>query len=142
ALGATVHTQEAVIDWTAEHGRVRVTTDRGHYDAANLVIAAGPWLPRVVPSLAARLMVERQVVLWTRPLRPEMFTPDRFPVFYIDMPRGAFYGFPVDPVRGFKIGKYHHRHEVTDPDAVDRNCSSEDEATLRDGIAHYFPDAN
>jgi sarcosine oxidase len=140
--GAAVHTRERAIEWTAGGGHVRVTTDRGDYDAARLVITAGPWLPRVFPALAQPLMVERQVVMWTRPLRPELFTPDRFPVFYVDTPRGGFYGFPADPDLGFKIGKYHHRRQATDPDAVDRTCSAEDEATLRDGIAHYFPDAN
>ena len=142
ALGATVHTGEQVIQWTAANGSVRVTTTRAVYEADRLVIAAGAWLPRLVPALARSITVERQVVLWTRPLRPESFAADRFPVFYIDTPHGAFYGFPDDPSRGFKIGKYHHRRQVTDPDEVDRTCSPQDEATVRDGIAHYFPDAN
>jgi sarcosine oxidase len=141
ALGATVQTQERVIDWTVADRFVRVTTDRGRYEAAKLVIGAGPWLPTVLPALA-RLAVERQIVLWTHPLRPDLFTPDRFPVFYIETPHGPFYGFPADPVHGFKIGKYHHRRQITDPDALDRTCSTEDEATLREGISHYFPDAN
>ena len=104
ALGAAVQTQERVIGWTVENDRVRVTTDRGHYEAAKLVISAGPWLPAVLPALAPRLTVERQIVIWTQPLRPELFTRD-FPVFYIDTPHGAFYGFPADAQLGFKIGK-------------------------------------
>ena len=142
ALGADVHTRERVAGWSVARGRVQVKTDRDEYQARRLVITAGPWLPAVYPALAQRLTVERQVVMWTQPLRPELFTPDRFPVFYVDTPRGGFYGFPADPALGFKIGKYHHRREQTDPDAVDRTFSAEDEATLRDGISHYFPDAN
>ena len=141
-LGATVQTRERTIDWTVTDGRVCVTTDRGRYEAAKLVISVGPWLPAVVPSLAPRLMVERQIVLWTQPLRPELFTLGRFPVFYVDTPHGAFYGFPADAALGFKIGKYHHRRQVTDPDALNRTCSVEDEATLREAISNYFPDAN
>jgi sarcosine oxidase len=142
ALGATVHTYEQVTGWTAAGGSVRVVTRRGVYEARRLVIAAGAWLPRLLPAVARSITVERQVVMWTRPLRPELFTADRFPVFYIDTPHGAFYGFPDDLSRGFKIGKYHHRRELTDPDEVDRTCSPEDEATVREGIVHYFPDAN
>jgi sarcosine oxidase len=142
ALSASVHTHERVIEWSFSDGHVRVTTDRGRYEAATLIIAAGPWLPAVMPALAPRLRVERQVVLWTQPLRPELFAPGRFPVFYIDTPHGAFYGFPADAERGFKIGKYHHRRETTDPDELDRTCSAEDEATLREAMSHYFPDAN
>ena len=141
-LGATVRTAERVTGWTADGGSVRVTTAHRVYEAGRLVIAAGAWLPRLLPTVARTITVERQVVMWTHPLRPELFTADRFPVFYIDTPHGAFYGFPDDPSRGFKIGKYHHRRQVVDPDTVDRSCSPEDEATLRDGIVHYFPDAN
>jgi len=141
-LGATVHTGEQVTAWTASGGGVRVTTTSAVHEADRLLIAAGAWLPRLVPALARSIAVERQVVMWTRPLRPELFTADRFPVFYIETPHGAFYGFPEDPSRGFKIGKYHHRRQVVDPDIVDRTCSPEDEATLREGISHYFPDAN
>ena len=57
-------------------------------------------------------------------------------------PEGRFYGFPVHSVPGFKIGKYHHRQEVVNPDAMDRDCHPQDEAVLRVGIRKYFPDAN
>jgi sarcosine oxidase len=142
ALDASIHTNERVIEWTPTDGGARVVTDHGHYDSAHLVITAGPWLPALLPALTTRLTVERQVVLWTQPLRPDLFTADRFPVFYIDTPHGAFYGFPADPDRGFKIGKYHHLRQETDPDSVDRTCSIEDETTLREGVSQYFPDAN
>ncbi|HJZ75406.1 MAG TPA: N-methyl-L-tryptophan oxidase [Vicinamibacterales bacterium] len=142
AAGADVHVEERAIAWTAAGDGVQVTTDRATYRAGRLVITAGPWLPAVVPALARHVTVERQVVLWTWPLRPELFASDRFPVFYIDTPRGSFYGFPLDPARGFKIGKYHHLRQRTDPESVDRAFSAADESTLRDGIAHYFPDAN
>src|SRR5262249_11597940 len=141
AHGAVVRTHERVAEWTANDDGVVVTTDSGRYRATRLVITAGPWLASLVPTLASRVKVERQVVLWTRPLRPEWFAPGRFPVFYVDTPHGAFYGFPADE-HGFKIGKYHHRREVVDPDGVDRTVSAADEATLREGIASYFPEAN
>src|SRR5689334_10884438 len=94
ALGATVQAGEQVIGWTAGGGSARVTTAKAVYEAERLVIAAGAWLPQLLPSVARTITVERQVVMWTRPLRPESFTADRFPAFYIDTPRGAFYGFP------------------------------------------------
>ena len=81
-------------------------------------------------------------MLWTEPLRPGLFTPDVFPIFNLEAPEGRFYGFPMHGLSGFKIGKYHHRHERVDPDRVDRECHPEDEEVLREGVAHYFPDAN
>ena len=43
---------------------------------------------------------------------------------------------------GFKIGKYHHRHERVDADRMDHRCHPEDEAVLREGIRRYFPGAD
>src|SRR5581483_6936811 len=43
--GAKVRERERVVDWTAQGGTVRVKTDRGEYEAGQLVLAAGPWMP-------------------------------------------------------------------------------------------------
>ena len=48
--------------------------------------------------------------------------------------------FPADD-HGFKIGKIHHRRQETDPDAVDREVTLEDEGTLRVAVERYFPEA-
>jgi len=56
--------------------------------------------------------------------------------------RAAFYGFPLIDDLGFKIGKYHHRCKVVDPDTVDRVCHPEDESVLRRAVQRYFPDAD
>jgi sarcosine oxidase len=142
ASGADIRVGERVSAWHSGDRAVHVETDRGRYEAARLVITAGPWLPHLAPALAAHVTVERQVVLWTRPTEPAWFAPSRFPVFYMDAAEGAFYGFPDHDGHGFKIGKYHHRRQRTDADALDRHCDAEDERVLRDGLARYFPAAN
>ena len=140
--GAVVREHEQVVGWDAGDAGVRVTTKDGMYTAAHLVLTAGAWTGTLVRGVASALAPERQVMLWTQPLRPALFEVGIFPVFYINMADGPFYGFPSHDDRGFKIGRYHHRHEVVDPDTVDRTCSPEDEAVLRDGIRRYFPDAD
>lgn len=141
-LGADVRAREPVLSWDADHSGVRVRTPRATYDADRLVITAGPWAAKLVPVLARAAVPERQVLLWAQPLRPEYFRLGAFPVFNMETPEGRFYGFPVYGVPGFKIGKYHHRCEETDPDGVDRKIHPEDEAVLREGIRRYFPDAD
>jgi sarcosine oxidase len=140
--GAEVRTRERVIDWSTRSGAIHVKTDRGEYDAQQLIVTAGAWTSSLLPQLARSLSPERQVMLWTDPVRPDFFHFDTFPVFYIDVAEGAFYGFPVYEVPGFKIGKYHHRFERVDPDTMDRECHPEDEEALRQAIRRYFPDAN
>jgi sarcosine oxidase len=141
-LGAAIHTGERVIGWEVQSDHVVVHTSRSRYTTRRLVVTAGPWAGKVVHALAPLVQVERQVVLWVRPRTPEHFQPDRFPVFYMHGDEGSFYGLPLYADRGVKIGKYHHRRQVVDPDAVDRVGSEEDEAVLRQALERYFPEAN
>jgi len=148
ALGAEVHARENVLRWEAERNRVVVHTERSSYIAARLVITAGAWAAKLVPHLRRRRLAspERQVLIWTQPRRPELFRLGAFPVFNMEAPEGnemsRYYGFPIFGVPGFKLGKYHHRHEQVDPDRMDRECHPEDEAVLREAIQRYFPDAD
>jgi sarcosine oxidase len=140
--GADVHEHESLLLWEEVDGGVRVRTTRDTYDGARLILTAGPWTGSLMPRTASLLSPERQVMLWTQAPRPELFQVGVFPVFYVTLDAGPFYGFPIHDGHGFKIGKYHHRHETVDPDTMDRGCSPEDEAVLREGIRRYFPDAD
>jgi len=140
-LGAEIHARERVIEWRSDGKGVSVRTDRQSYRARKVVITAGPWARTLIPALAEVAVPERQVLIWTQPLRPEYFRLGAFPVFNMEAPEGRYYGFPVYGVPGFKLGRYHHRHETVDPDRMDRDCHREDEELLRAGIRRYFPDA-
>ena len=125
ALGATIHGLEPVRSWRVGRGRVAVKTD-----------------------LSKRRLAEpeRQVLIWTHPLRPKYFQFGAFPIFNMEAPISGsmhrYYGFPAFSVPGFKFGKYHHLNESTDPDRMKRACGPKNERALRDAIVRYFPDAN
>lgn len=148
ALGAEIHAREPVRHWEIKRNRVVVDTDQASYVASKLIITAGSWASKLVERLRQpRLAVpERQVLIWTQPRRPELFRLGAFPVFYMEAPEGnvmnRYYGLPIHGMPGFKLGKYHHRNEVVDPDRMDRECHPEDEAVLRAAIRSYFPDAD
>jgi sarcosine oxidase len=141
-LGAEVHAREQVTGWQVKSEKILLTTNRATYQAEKMIVAAGPWTRTMLPELSAVAVPERQVLIWTQPLRPEYFRLGAFPVFNMESPEGRFYGFPVFGVPGFKLGKYNHRHEQVDPDHMDRDCHPDDEETLRVGIRQYFPDAD
>jgi sarcosine oxidase len=142
ARGASVQTRERVTQWRTVRGSIQVRTNMSTYHARRLIVTAGPWAGTMLPQFGRVLSPERQVVIWTRPQRAELFTVDRFPVFYIHVEEGAFYGFPAYGAQGFKIGKYHHRHEAADPDVPAHEPDDEDERILRAALSRYFPDAD
>ena len=142
-LGAEIVTGVRVLGWDTHAGVLRVETEDGRYEGRKLVITAGPWTGELAPGLRQVCRPVRQVMLWTDPLDPPVFAPERFPVFVLESPAGNFYGYPDNRGEGFKIGKFHHLwQDVPDPDAMDRECHPEDEAVLREGIEAWFPRAN
>jgi sarcosine oxidase len=137
AMGAEVRTDERVLEWEAANGGVRVTTDRAMYEADRLVLAAGAWEGELT---GLPVVAERQVLAWLDPVRPELFSPERFPVFNLIVEEGRYYGFPVFGIPGFKVGRYHHLEEEGDPDVLDRQPNQRDEQVLREFAERYFPD--
>lgn len=142
AAGAEIRAREPVLDWEATANGVRVTTERGTYEAEQLVLAAGAWMQGLVPHLQGLAQPERQVLGWFAALEPGLFAPSRFPVFNLMVPEGRYYGFPEYDVPGMKIGLYHHLEENVDPDLFDRESNLADEEILRAAVSRYFPAAN
>jgi len=142
AHGAEVHGRERVLDWEAPGDGVVVRTERGEYRAKRLVLTAGAWAGTLVEGLAGLAVPERQVLIWMQPRRPELFTPERFPVFNAELPEGHVYGFPIYGIPGFKFGLYHHFGERIDPETLDREVvTPRDEEALRRPVERHFPDA-
>ncbi|MEO0561857.1 MAG: N-methyl-L-tryptophan oxidase [Chloroflexota bacterium] len=144
AEGATINTGERVQGWDLlADGRVSVTTDATTYTAEKLVITSGAWAYKLVPELKGRTVPERQVLIWLETEEPDIFTPERFPVWNARVEEGRYYGFPeFNPsgnTPGMKYGRWHHRDELVDPDELDRNIYPEDEALLRQFGEKYFP---
>ena len=141
--GATLNFGERVSAWSSDGGGVSVTTDKGTYAGAKLVIAAGAWLPALAPNLDLPLTVERNSLYWYEPAAtPEIFEAERFPVWIMELNgEHAFYGFPRLPNQGVKVAR-HHGGGTVDANMVDRSASDEDERPVRDFISRYMPALN
>ena len=136
--GATVSARERVLDWSETTDGVRVRTDKGRYAADELVVTAGPWTRELLPELADDAVPVRAVMAWFQPERPELFAPERFPVFVVRDPEGGGYGFPQHDVPGFKVG-VSDPTPVVDPDAMDREPTRAEEELHRRFAERYFP---
>jgi sarcosine oxidase len=138
--GAVICAREQVTRWEASGGGVKVWTGRTSYQASRLVISAGPWISELADPLSGIARPERQVLAWFQPVRLDLFLPELFPVFNLELEEGRYYGLPVFGVPGFKVGRYHHLEQPIDPDDPRRDCYPEDEEVLRDFVSRYFPD--
>jgi sarcosine oxidase len=151
AAGADLRFVERVTSVAPDGDGVRVTTERGAISAGGAIVAAGPWLPALLPHLQLPhleashlrlpLRVTRQVAAWFAPAgHAALFESGRFPVFLLQNRDGVFYGFPADAT-GVKIAKHHHLDEAVDPDTCDRTVSAADEAAIRTAVKVHVPDA-
>ena len=141
-LSAEVHTRETVLGWDVFADGVKVRTDRDTYEAASLVITAGAWADSCCLNSSRLPYRSGKCSAGFNPSAPDLFTPARFPVFILQVPKRNYYGFPVHSVPGFKIGRHHHLKESTSAGEVDRMIYSRDEAVLRAAVSRYFPQAD
>jgi sarcosine oxidase len=142
AAGAEIRTNERVRAVEPAADGVRIVTERGTIKAAQAIVAAGSWLPVLLPQLPMRLRVTRQVLGWFTPTDGAPFTADKCPVFLLESGDGMFYGFPPHGGSGIKFAKHHHQDETIDPEAPTRPFSPDDEAILRHALAAHLPAAN
>lgn len=148
ALGARV-IRDAVVD-RIELGpdRVRVIAGDVVCEARHAIVAVGTWLGKLLPELGLPVRVTRQLPGWYPIERPELFTPDRFPVFLRDLgdhsrpgdivaSDSAFYGFPSLDGKTIKVA-VHREGAPADPDNLDRVVTRNDLAEVRSYIEAFL----
>jgi sarcosine oxidase len=140
--GAVLRLEEKAGQWEPLMDGVRVRTEKGEYQGGKLILAAGPWLKKLLPAQTGELQVERQTQFWFEPRRnPEFFRPESCPVYLVQPGAGEFfYGFP-DVGTGVKVAR-HHQGSSVDPDRVSREVSEEETAAMRELLERFLPAAN
>lgn len=143
ALGATFRFEEEVLSWEAlSDDGVVVRATSGVFEAGRLVLAPGPWAPRLLADLGLPLAVERQVLYWFEPTQPiDAFRPDRFPIYIWETEPGReFYGFPAQqgPPGGVKVA-FFREGEPADPERPDRVVRAEEVERMRDALRDRIP---
>lgn len=144
--GAILRTGTKVINWREVEGVFEVNTSAGDFRAAKLVITAGAWASKVIPTLEVPLHVTKQVLTWIQPCNPEAVSLGNFPCWMVvdDELPGVFYGFPMLPAErfgeptGFKLA-WHYPGTSCNPDNEDRSAPKADELNLLRFLDKYFP---
>lgn len=114
ARGAALHANTRIS--AIDPDRARLTLGSGKVEAFDrLVIAAGPWIVRLVPELAPRVTASRQLVAYLDPPAAERRAWDAAPMVIEFRGDYAYYLVPPRAGTGFKIGD--HRFTLAgDPD--------------------------
>lgn len=134
--GATIRARERVLDWHEVSGGIRVNTDKGEYEADNVVFATGAWTGNFLPDLAPYLRIYRQIMAWFQPEQIERFQPETFPVFSLRGDHSDGYGFPIHNIPGFKFGR-----EPSVPNAVHPNDKLTEPTTAEEELHREFAEA-
>lgn len=138
--GAKLNTGEAVLDWTVEADVVRVRTTRAAYEAARMIIAAGPWSAAIVRDLGVELRVARKPMTWHR-VRSDVYNVAAgAPAFYFDTPEGAFYGSPSLDGKSLKVAEHTGGEDVIDPSNVDRQLRTTDVVPVARFLREFLAD--
>jgi len=140
ARGALLRARERVLEWEETENGVRIRTERATVDADRLVLTAGAWSEGVARLPSGSVRAVRQLLAWLLPTRPELFTPDRMPVFNLALEGEHFYGFPSFGIPGVKLGRYERQGESGDPDGISRDPTTSEEAPLRAFAERYLPE--
>jgi len=116
-----------------------VVTETARIVAERVIVAAGGWAKRLLPSLPVPLAVTHQQVLYFRPADSFPFGIGRFPVFIF---KGAgvddaYYGMPEFQGLGVKVAR--HGGPECDPDREDRAVGDEYKLTVKRFLRGHIP---
>lgn len=148
--GAELRTGVRVRGIVEDASGVTVETDVGCERARAVIIAAGAWATKLLPELAPRLAVTRQVQAWLAPHAG--MDEAAMPCWYFDRgpARRSIYGLAVDPqavtdpggatpaARGLKVG-LHGSDEIVDPDVGAVPVTDIDLRRLQDAYREVAP---
>ena len=140
AVGAQIVTGVEVQSLETEDEAIaRVETDQGNIDCEAVIVAAGPWTPRLAETVGVDVPitpVREQVVLLDPPATYAEAQSSLKPT--TSFPGGEWYIRP-DFGDGVLVGTHRHTEE-TDPDAYDNTPDEETILELVDDFADHVPE--
>ena len=114
------------------HNGERIAGDR-------VVMAVGAWTPYLLPFTKKFFRATGQPIFHLKPPRPDLFAPERFPVFGADITATGYYGFPLNRDGVVKIANHGPGREMS-PESPQRAVTSGEEENLREFLSWAFPE--
>src|SRR5436190_91601 len=109
------------------------------YESFKVLQRRGAKVERMnVAQLRERFRASGQPVFHLKPRQPELFEPERFPVFGADISTTGYYGFPLSPEGVVKIANHGPGREMS-PESSNRVVTPQGEQNLREFLSSTFP---
>ena len=139
SVGVELRENEKFSQLNEQGNRVNgIVLDDGQRIASDFVVmAVGAWTPYLLPYTRNLFRATGQPVFHLKPAQPELFAPERFPVFGADITTTGYYGFPINRDGVVKIANHGPGREMS-PDSTDRIVTADDEKKLREFLASTF----
>ncbi len=142
ALGAETRIGTAVAAVEPAGQGVCVTlADGTRLEAASAILSAGAWTPDLTADLNLPLTLTRQVIAWYAPAEPALTTPEALPVFLVESPEEAVYGFPDFAGSGVKAGSHLPGRILASAADARQDAGEADFAPVRDLMRQCLPAA-
>lgn len=140
AAGVQVHEYQTFDHFLDSGSKVRgvVTREGVEFKSDQVIVAAGAWVPFIIPSLVQVFRANGMPVFHLKPARPELFHAEQFPVFGADISSTGYYGFPLHPTEHvFKVANHGIGRHLNP--SSERAVTEAETAQLRDFLADTFP---
>lgn len=124
--------------FAALEDRVVILEDGQRIAGDTVVLTAGAWTPYLLPDTRDFFRSTGHPVFHLKPKQPDLFAPERFPVFGADISQTGFYGFPINRDGVVKVANHGPGREMS-PDSTERVVTAEEEEAMRKFLTETFP---
>ncbi|OLS40119.1 N-methyltryptophan oxidase [Bacillus sp. MRMR6] len=137
-LGAEIRsycTVERIEQWGT---KIKVTANGESYVVEKLLITAGPWVTKLIPSFQPFISAKKIILTWFPAEDIRQFQGDRFPVFTRTTEGTRFFGAPTVDHSMVKVGVSLPMSIVNDVDHLNRTVELQEIEKSRALISKYF----
>lgn len=139
ANGATIMRSTGITAIEPHDNHVLIRSADRSWTFERVVIAAGAWSRELLPSSFADLLTPMQVSLtWFAAREPELFAPQRFPIFMRESEGVRIYGAPSVDNATVKISGVTQPIAVSDAGELRRTPSESELTAINGAVARYF----
>ncbi len=139
SFGAEILENAPLVRWAHKGSYFEVETNAGKFESAQLVICAGAWTPRLLPSEALPITARRVVVHWYGDPKSAYGEDSGMPCFGFDTAAGFVYGFPGRADGLVKAGLHVPGTVLNDPGSIKRTVDADEHQLLSQHLQQHLP---